>query len=93
MDIIKKFYPKQNDIQTFKVDPQGFRKAINENLPASNFFVKPPVFTEKAKISLKNPEKYDFFVKRTLSTLKLLTNCILIAKYEVFENLEKNKKK
>ena len=46
MDLIKKFYPKQNDIQTFKVDPQGFRKTINENPPASIFFVNPPEGSE-----------------------------------------------
>ena len=38
MDLIKKFYPKQKTIQTFKVDTQGFRITIKENLPASNFF-------------------------------------------------------
>ena len=38
MDLIKKFLPKQKTIQSFKVDPQGFRKTINENPPMQEFF-------------------------------------------------------
>ena len=40
MDLIKRLLPLRETIQTFKVDPQGFRKTINENPPASNFFCK-----------------------------------------------------
>jgi hypothetical protein len=46
MDLIKKFFPKQNTIQTLKVDTQGFRITINENPPTSIFFVNPPEGSE-----------------------------------------------
>ena len=68
MDLIKKFYPKQNDIQTFKVDPQGFRKTINENPPASNFFVNPPEGSEHGQKCIKSKKNNTLHYKKPAAT-------------------------
>ena len=38
MDLNKKFFPKQNTIQTFNIDVQGFEIIIQENPPHIKFF-------------------------------------------------------
>ena len=65
MDLIKKFYPKQNDIQTFKVDPQGFRKTINENPPTQEFFKNPPEGSEHGQKCIKSKKNNTLYYKKT----------------------------
>ena len=68
MDFIKKFYPKQNDIQTFKVDPQGFRKTINENPPTSIFFVNPPEGSKHGQNCIESKKNNTSYYKNLLLT-------------------------
>ena len=86
MDLIKKFLPKQKTIQSFKVDPQGFRKTINENPPTQEFFKNPPEGSEhgqKCIESIKNntlyykiPAATPTFCKRNFSRMHHIRNII-----------------
>ena len=43
MDLNKKSRPSKNDIQTFKLNVQGFKKKLNENPPSEFFFMVSPI--------------------------------------------------
>ena len=68
MDLIKKFLLKQKTIQTLKVDPQGFRKTINENPPASIFFVNPPEGSEHGQKCIKSKKNNTLHYKKPAAT-------------------------
>ena len=68
MDLIKKFLPKQKTIQSFKVDPQGLRKTINENPPASNFFVNPPEGSEHGQKCIESKKTNTLYYKKPVAT-------------------------
>ena len=66
MDLIKKFLPKQKNIQSFKVDPQGFRKTINENPPTQEFFKNPPEGSEHGQKCIKSKKNNFFYYENLL---------------------------
>ena len=68
MDLIKKFYPKQKTIQTLKVDLQVFRKTINENPPASNFFLHPPEGSEHGQKCIESKKNNTLHYKKPAAT-------------------------
>ena len=68
MDLIKKFLPKQKTIQTLKVDTQGFRITINENPPASIFFVNPPEGSEHGQKCIKSKKNNTLYYKKPVAT-------------------------
>ena len=68
MDLIKKFLPKQKTIQSFKVDPQGFRKTINENPPTQEFFKNPPEGAEHGQKCIESKKINTLYYKKPAAT-------------------------
>ena len=68
MDLIKRSLPLRETIQTFKVDPQGFRKTINENPPASIFFVNPPEGSEHGQKCMESKKNNTLHYKKPAAT-------------------------
>ena len=67
MDLIKKFLPKQKTIQSFKVDPQGFRKTINKN-PTQDFFKNTPEGAEHGQKCFESKKINTLYYKKPAAT-------------------------